>query len=303
MIVTTAELLRTMSRKRIRSAVRRGTLYRVTSGIYSDEPPDDPLILAAMQDHYRLAYTGSTAIGLYRGQGVRWPAEARYAGQGRRTGQVTLRSRLPGRLRHGNGLTLVSPVQAAMDADVSEAARRDFLTTAYQGIGAAADLEADLSALVTAEKRARTLLAHLPAGAASQLEVTAFGIVHDALIDLPVTVLVNQIIGNYRYDLAIPEVRVAVEIDSFMYHAAAGPASTVSSFVKERWKDNEATHLGWVLQHYTDYCIREAGGHVARDVRRAVESRISRQGVALPDGDGSAVWLWHPTLTRGRSAG
>jgi very-short-patch-repair endonuclease len=180
-----------------------------------------------------------------------------------------------------------------MDA-ASPAGQSDFLTGAYAGIGAHDVLERDLAALVTGRQRARELLASTPTGTASRLEQVAFRVVRDALSDLPVTVLTNRMLGNYCYDLLIPEAKVAVEIDSFTFHAVGGAETTPQSFVKQVWKDNEATHLGWLVRHYTEFCIHRAGGYVTSDLHRCVVPRISRGPGVLPDAEEDAVFAWHP---------
>lgn len=298
MIWTTAELLAGQTEKQLRAAVREGSLYPVVHGVYSDEEPDDLLTLRALHDVRGLVYTGRTAMSLYLYQPVEWPAQARHRSSSRKTLQVKVRNGVPTRLRRGRGLTIVTPLQAAVDADLPDGDLREFLAGAYHGIGAQGVLEQDLAALVTGKLKARQLLAATATGAASRLERQAFAIVRDALADLPVTVQVNQMVGNYCYDLVIPEARVAVEVDSYMFHADGGVGTTVGSFIKDAWKGNEVTHLGWTLQRYTNYCINEAPDEVTPDIRRLVLSRMNRQGVELPGPLDDPIWLRHPAARR-----
>lgn len=295
-LLTTAELRLSMSPKQIATAVRAGRLHRLMRNIYSAVPPTDPLKLQALHEVRGLVFTGRTAMDLYTGQPVSWPVEARHTGPGRRTAEAHVRSGVPDRLRSGNGLSLVSPLQGVMDTVScgSRDSHRSFLAEAYKGIGAHEALERDFAALVTGRQRARELLASTPTGTASRLEQVAFRLVRDALSDLPVTVLTNRMLGNYCYDLLIPEAKVAVEIDSFTYHAVGGAETTPQSFVKQVWKDNEATHLGWLVRHYTEFCIYRAEACVTSDLRRCVLPRISRGPGALPDAEQDAVFAWHP---------
>lgn len=293
---TTGQLLATKTRRQIQREVRDGTLHPLVRGIYSTEKPDDMLTLRGLHEHRGLVYTGRTAMDLYAGAPVTWPVQARHRGPGRITDCAVVRSGIPGGLRRSQGITLVSPLQSVMDADLPDEDLRAFLADAYGGRGGGHALENDLSVLAGHRSRARALVQDTPVGAVSLLERQAFGIIREALADLPVTVLLNQMVGNYCYDLVIPEAKVAVEIDSYMYHAATGQGSTLRSFVKERWKDNEATHRGWVLQHYTDACIRFAAAQVAEDIRRAVLPRIRGRPEVQGDGLPGAVWTWHPAL-------
>jgi len=296
--ITRGELAQTMSAAQVDTAVRRGELHRLARGIYSTAEPTDELRLQALHEVRGLVFTGRTAIDLYQNQPVSWPLEARHARSGRRTSEAHIRSGIPGRLRTGNGLSLVSPLQAVMDA-ASPAEDAGFLTEAYQGIGAHEALERDLAALVTGRSEARGLLAVTPTGTMSKLEQEAFRIIGDALADLPVTVLTNRMIGNYCYDIVIPETKVAIEIDSFTYHALGGQGTTEQSFVKQAWKDNEAADLGWTVRHYTQFCIHGAADRVAADIRRCVLPRMCRVGVSLPDATDAgqdAVFTWHPVF-------
>ncbi len=242
-----------------------------------------------------MVYTGETAIALYTGQAVDWPVEARHDGPGRQTAEARVRSGIPGRLRTGHGLSLVSPLQAVMDAASSEE-NAGFLTEAYQGTGAHQALERDVAALVTGRARAQELLARTPTGTMSRLEQDAFLTITEALTDLPVTVLTNRMVGNYCFDLVVPEAKVAIEIDSFTYHAIGGQGTTEQSFVKQVWKDNETADLGWAVRHYTQFCIRGAAERAAADILRCVLPRICRVGVSLPDAVQDAVFTWHPSF-------
>ncbi|WP_420100238.1 hypothetical protein [Corynebacterium sp.] len=298
MIWTTAELLDGQTENQLRAAVRDGRLYPVVRGVYSDEEPDDLLTLTVLHDVRGVVFTGRTAMSLYLGEPVAWPAQARHRSSARRTRHAVIRTGVPTRLREGSGLTIVTPLQAAVDADMPDEDLRAFLAEAYRGIGAQNVLEQDLVALVSGRAKARKLLRSTPVGAASLLERRAFAIIRDALADLPVTVQVNRMVGNYCYDLVIPEARVVVEIDSYMFHADGGAGTTVGSFVKDAWKGNEATHLDWILQRYTNYCVNEAPDEIARDIRRAVVSRMSRQGVEFPEPQDDPIWLRHPAARR-----
>lgn len=295
---TVAELTAEQSRKQVRTKLKAGHLHRVVPGIYSDEKPDDRLVLMALHDHRGLVYTGSTAMDLYLDRPVAWPVQARHPGASRRTTYATIRTGVPQRLRENGSLTLVSPIQAAVDADLPDVDLRNFLADAYHSMGAQHVLEEDLGALVKGRKQAMALLEGTPIGAMSKLERRAFGIICEALADLPVTVLVNRMVGNYCYDLVIPEAKVAVEIDSYMYHAAGGTATSVGSYVKNTWKGNEVTHLGWVLCRYTNYCINEASHMVARDIRQAVLPRIKRKADADMEPQFPPVWFGHPAARR-----
>lgn len=297
-IWTTAELLKGKTRSELRTAVRSGELFHVARGIYSDTEPSTDLVLKALSKIRGLVYTGWTAVDLYRGREIRWPVQARHDGGSRRTSEATILAGVPGRLRSKKGISLVSPLQAVFDTKGADEELRECLADLYSGLRVGEVIERDFGALVTGKAKARRLLTRAAVGTASTLERKAFAIVREALADLPVTVLANQMVGDYCFDLVIPEAKVAIEIDSYTYHAPGGSGSTKAGFLKDTWKRNDLIMLGWVGQSFTGDCITLEPERVKRRVREVVVPRISRKNVQVPGPLDDAVWLWHALLKR-----
>lgn len=297
-IWTASQLRETRTRSEIRTEVRNGGLFLVTRGIYSDREPDADLVLKALAEVRGLVYTGWTAINLYLDREVIFPVRARRAGGSRCTSDAVVTAGVPGRLRHRKHLPLVSPLQAAVDADGPDEELRVALGHMYSGIRAGEDIERDVAALVSNRKRARSLLSGAAVATASTLEKKAFVIIRDALADLPVTLLTNTMVGDYSYDLVIPEAKVAVEIDSYTYHGAGGSGANKRGFIKDTWKRNDLAVLGWVGQSFTDSCINREADRVSERMRQIVVPRISQKNREIPGPQDDPVWRWHSMLTR-----
>lgn len=290
------DLLQVCTRAQVRTRVENGELLQVAWGIYSDAEPDNELRLRALATIRGLVYTGATAMEIYEGSGVQWPVHARHGTGSRRTAEATVVAGVPELLRYRRGLPLVTPIQAVVDSDRSSAELGEFLAGMYSGIGATEKLERELAALYSGRERARELVAGAGVGVASRLEKLAFHIVRGALADQPGTLLTNVKVGNYCYDLVIPEARVAFEIDSYTYHVPGGSGSRRSNFIKDTWKRNDLTHLGWVLRTYTRDCVEAAPHLITEDIRAVVLPRVSRRKAIVPEPKGQGIWTRHPAL-------
>lgn len=268
---------------KIRAAVRRADLHKVSRGVYTSEPPDDVLALRALSRLVpEVVYTGRRA--------------------GRRD-RLLLRARTVTGSRRRHGVAVVSPLQAAIDVrgstapTSSDAELRRFLTRMYDGTKGNDRLTADHTALTTGSAHAESLLEGLTTGTASALERRALLLVRRAVEGLPVTVLTNTLVGPYRFDIVIPEARVVIEIDSFRYHAVTDMADT-RGFVRDRWKGNAAAEWGWALFRYTDFCVGPGGvdDRIAAQLRDVVCRRINRRWATVPGYPDPAVWTFHPQL-------
>ena len=293
---TSKELLRDCTRAQVRTRVDKRELFQLAWGIYSGTEPDSELRLKALATVRGLIYTGVTAMQIYESREVQWPVHARHRTGSRRTAESIVIAGVPDLLRYRQELALVTPIQAAVDADVSTAELGEFLGGMYAGIGVGEERERDVAALNSGRERARELIAGAGVGVASALEKQAFHIIREALADLPVTLLTNVKVGDYCYDLVIPEAKVAVEIDSYTYHAPGGSGSRRSNFIKDTWKRDDLTHLEWVLRTYTGDCVEQAPHLIAEDLRAVVLSRMSPQNVSVPGPQGKGIWTRHPAL-------
>ena len=80
-------------------------------------------------------------------------------------------------------------------------------------------------------------------------------------------------VGRFRLDLAYPESRVAVEVDSARWH------SDSASYRRDRQKWNLLTQQGWALLIVTELELDERPGGVAADLHRLLARRAAESTV------------------------
>lgn len=287
----------------IAGAVRRGEIHKMAYGLYGTEEPTDMVRLAALAWARRgLVYTGSTAGFLHGLSPMTWPAEASVPrGTSSKGGRYLRLS--TARRQHSilvDGLPTLTPLATAVACDdVGVRERRTFLQRSYSGVKGNERLAADLAALAPSRRaRAADLTGGLITGTASNLELRAVRAIVAALDGLDVSVEVNMSIRGYYFDIVIPEARVCIEIDSWLYHSA--DTARHEDFVKDRWKGHAAVRWGWTLLRYPDASIYHALDEVTAEVRDTVEHNLAHpRGRTLRTRElptDRPVWLWHAGL-------
>lgn len=287
--------------KQITAAMKSGVIHRLAHGLYSNEEPSDLLILEGLAwANPDLIYTGRTAAFLHGMCDMAWPAQASVprtcSGDGGQ--RLELSTATTGPVVNVRGMRAVSPIEAGTGAQgIDRDVLRRGLQRAYLGPKANDRLARHLADLPPRRRAsAAKLLDGVPTGIASGLEAKAVRGIVAALDGLDVTVLINEMVRGYRFDLVIPEANVCIEIDSRTYHAT-GRASD-RAFLNDRWKANTAVRWGWTLLRYSDIDINEAMSFVKEQVRDTVEfnlansrSRKLREEEIPTD---QQWWLWHP---------
>ncbi|GAC1374738.1 MAG: hypothetical protein NVSMB32_17800 [Actinomycetota bacterium] len=119
-----------------------------------------------------------------------------------------------------------------------------------------------------------TLLAERPSSArplGSQFEAGLFRALRSAGLPLPVPQYrVTMPDGCDRYlDFAYPEIKLAIEADSFLWHAS------LEAWQRERVRNNEAVALGWSILPITYDLVMHHPAEVARQVGMARQSRMA----------------------------
>lgn len=287
----------------IRGAVRRGDIHQVSHGLYCTEQPTDLVKLAALAwARPGLIYTGRTAAFLHGLLPMSWPAQASVPrGTSSKGGKLLrLTTTTAGRSVDVEDLPTLTALATAVDCDeVGVRERRAYLQRSYSGVRGNERLAADLAALPPSRRaRAADLTGGLVTGTASNLELRAVRAIVVALDGLDVTVQVNMKIRDYYFDIVIPEARVCIEIDSYLYHSAETASS--ADFVRDRWKGNAAVRWGWTLLRYPDASINDALDEVAAEVCDTVAFNLANPRARklrteeLPTD--RQVWLWHPVV-------
>ncbi|WP_297005923.1 type IV toxin-antitoxin system AbiEi family antitoxin domain-containing protein [uncultured Corynebacterium sp.] len=296
--------------RQITAALEEGVLHRVVRGLYTTEKPTDLVTLRGLAVvHRRVVYTGGTAMSLYEGGALRWPATGRVPRTASRHSSdlIRLSHGTPGRTREIAGLSVTSPVETAADL-LAEGRRpwqmREFLIAQYAGTRGGEVLDADLAALTRGRKNAETALDGLLVGTASGLERRVAERIAPRLGRLGATLLVNRKMRHYRYDFMVPEAGLLIEIDSYAYHAKHGALADDDQFAVDRWKGNAATRWGWGLLRYPDLCFELMPAYVVDEIVGTAEARMAGgpwkfRGIPVEElvTDG-AVWDWHVSMRR-----
>jgi very-short-patch-repair endonuclease len=307
---TTAELLAAgKSRHEIDVARTKGIINRVGRGLYTTAEPSDRTHLEALaHTHPGLVFGRATAAHLYGCAEMQWPANGVLGRDRTKDGgpRLSLEHRESVRTRTVDGLSVTTPVQTAVDLyrkGWQKNRVRVILGKGYRGATGNDELAADLDAMAPrCRRQAEELLDGMILGTASDLEYQLVRRLRAALKDRPVTVEVNRKVRGYRFDIAIREVRLLIEIDSYVYHAADGKLAGERTFTVDRWKGNMTTRWGWCLLRYPDLCTQIVPGMVVDEVVDTVDyhlqyprgRRLRRLGEELSTDD--EVWRWHPSL-------
>lgn len=307
---TTSELLKAgKSRHSVTRAVRDGVIHRVGHGLYSaDEPTDDIRLEALVHQHPELVFSGETAAHLHGWAEMQWPAQGvlpkcRTSDGGAR---LTVTQRKFSRTVTVRGLPVTTPLQTVVDLHRQgwpKEKLRACLVRAYRGAKGNDNRAEDMAALMPQSRGiAETLLDGLVTGTASNLERQVVDRLRTALADTGVTIEVNRKVRGYRFDIVIPEAKVLIEIDSYIYHAANGANLGERTFIIDRWKGNMAARWGWMLLRYPDLCVQIIPGMVTDEIVDTVRYNLRhRRGRRLRTAleklwTDMEVWLWHPSL-------
>jgi very-short-patch-repair endonuclease len=123
----------------------------------------------------------------------------------------------------------------------------------------------------------RKLLAERPASArpmGSEFEACLFRGLREAGLPLPVAQYrVLMLDGSEVFlDFAYPDLMLAIEADSFLWHAS------LADWQRDRARNNELVVLGWSILPLTYDLVVHAPAEAARQVGRARETRLSGRG-------------------------
>lgn len=290
-VLGTAELRgRGLSQRQIEGLVRRGLLHRVEYGVFTTAPPTGPLLLEALQMRRpQLAYTGRTALQLYRGEELTLPVEGLVpkgrSGDGSSLLNLRIRRKIP--YREHEGLLLSPPVGAVADClgEIAESVLLQFLEEQYTGHRGRLLMEAELSALLRVPQKLRVLISRAAIGADSEAEREVFR----ALRARGLKVVQNHEIGGYFFDGVLPDARLIVEIDGYRYHSG----ESRETFVADRWKANYATRHGYQVLRYSGSCVKHHLELVVEQITAAAHG-LEEQLFS----EEHPVWKWHETLNR-----
>ncbi|NDZ93453.1 DUF559 domain-containing protein [Streptomyces sp. SID6673] len=109
--------------------------------------------------------------------------------------------------------------------------------------------------------RARAMVAAMSEGARSEAERRAVALLQRSNVTGWVT---NLPVGGYILDLAIPEHKIAIEIDGFAYHSDA------EAFQHDRERQNDLIANGWTVLRFTWHDLTTRPQWVLAQIRAAI---------------------------------
>lgn len=239
--------------------------FKVGRGLYLSQEPT-PEQLAALACERGAYLTGDSAAQVLLGEELTLPLRlvSRTSLPASHLWTVSRRHRLV-YLTRGDLKILYHPLAVADIAKDDRAIR--LLASRYGGKRGQRLLDEDLSHVRELPKRTRELINRAAVGAESPLERT----VARALREHGVEVKVNHLIGLYRWDLVIPKMKVAIELDGFKFHIQR------DVFIHDRWKNNDAVLRGWTTLRYSGSCVKHHLEDVVGQILSAKAPRLSER--------------------------
>lgn len=255
----------------LRRMAARGEIFKVAQRLYCWRKPSPEELARLLPTG---ALTGESARQLLLNQELTFPLHVAVNSSIPTSELYRAVRRRNLRWRHQAGIRYQLPIQAAEFVDHPQ----DFLEQYYAGPRGKFQLDQDLAA-GRIPKKVRTALEKASIGSDSVPE----RIVVRALRSAGFTVRTNVLIGEYRWDIYIPRLRLLIEIDGFEYHRERGP------FIKDRWKSNDATARGYKVLRYSGSCVRHHLTEVVDQVKTLRTPMKNRRFL-------TGAWHWHAIL-------
>nr|WP_219729209.1 DUF559 domain-containing protein [Corynebacterium alimapuense] len=263
-------------------------------GIYTTVKPDGRLLAEALQvSRPALVLSGLSAYQVYSNRQLSVPLTGVVPRglSAASTRFVEIREVAATPANEIAGLRVTLPVKAGIDL-----ARRNWskaiqlLEAQYSGRGGKGLLNEHLAEIGRIPQIGRELIAKAAIGSDSLTERDLFRVLRYRGL----SVEQNVKVGHFWWDGVFRKEKVLVEIDGSSYHS--GEAR--STFIKDRWKRNQAMRLGYVVLTYTQVCIDEHVDMVVEQVSDTVAWRLSHNNRAnrLPaplTWENDPVWQWH----------
>lgn len=293
-VFSTAQLneLGVHSRK-ITQLLESRVLYRVERGIFTTQPPVGLVLLRAlMVNRPGLVFSGLTAYQLYFDKNLTLPVQAVVVKPHRVQSTTVLSVALTRNTSHYKleGLRVSTPVVTAIDLVDSHPAQAFHLVEKlYRGVQGKTRFSRDIAQVGRLSPEAKSFVDRAAVGADSRTEVNLFRVLKNRGVNLEQ----NRKIGNYRWDGVIERERVAVEVDGHEYHTGENR----DTFIKDRWKRNEAVRAGYAVLTYSEKCIDHHITEVVEQIIDTVRWRSRASNRPPPPvplrWEGQPVWAWH----------
>lgn len=251
-------VVRGLSKGALATRVSRGEIARIAKGIYVWGRPEPLELLKLLQEHRPyLKATGTTAAQVLLGEPVtfplrlasveRMPASTFYVhSRVSVTSFVTL-----------SGIRILNPL-VAMKSVSPDLGIRVF-ESIYSSKSGRARLDSHREALNVIPVASQRMLEQAALFTDSGAEVkVAKGLKRRGL-----KVECNVVIGHYTWDIVLPELKVAVEINGMKFH------SQREAWLRDHWKNNEGALIGWLTLRYTGHCVAHHLDYVIDQIANA----------------------------------
>lgn len=269
-----------LSRSTLSRHAAKGKIVKITTGLYCRrEPTPDELARIVMAKWPGCIFTAQTARQIHLKQELTFPLHVTSSSGVRRSVYFTV-SRCK-QVDHVTirGLRCHIPILAVDFLEKDDAVA--LLERTYAGTWGRDRLEHHLSLVTRLPSRTRRFIALASTGSDSAMERKLV----KALRARRIKVLTNYKIGPYLWDLYLPELKVAVEVDGFEFH------NDRQSFIKDHWKANDATMRGYTVLRYTGSCIMYQLANVVNQIVTAGDPNLDSL-------EHQGVWEWHWNYVR-----
>lgn len=275
-----------IGRYKVQSLLKEKRLFKLCRDLYVDDlSPYE--VAQAITSYFSAILTGRSAAQLHLNLTLTFPIHAEGS---RRIDAETFtitRSRLPSRTEI-EGLPVVEALWAARAAPKFA---QHILEHHYAGNDGNERLAADLSRMSKVPAWLRDLIKQTPTASRSELERQ----VARPLLQRGYHVQMNRFVGPYCFDILLPQWKIAIEVDSAMYHHNG------KSFISDRWKGNSGAVHGWIVLRFTDTCVEYLLDSVLQEIEQAITwVKAGRPHRNYQPGFPASLkaWEWNPIFGR-----
>lgn len=253
-------VLSELSRSKLRTLVKNGKAVPICRGLYLSRTPTAAELAVILQDRTPdLVLTGITAGQIAHGKPLTLPLHVAYSETlphsqffvAHRTTQLANDVHSKARIHY--------PILAVACIDDDELGLK-YLERAYAGRPGKIRLEKHMESIARLPKRSRALLDRAALGTDSGAERS----IVRGLRELGLHTESNVFIGPYLWDIVLPKLGFAVEIDGFEYH------SRKPETIRDAWKTNDAVLRGWRPLRYTGSCVTYHRDDILRQISTAL---------------------------------
>lgn len=251
-------IVRGLSKGALATRVSRGEITRIAKGIYVWGRPKPLELLKLLQENRPfLKATGTTAAQVLLGEPVTFPLWlASVERMPKSTFYVHSRVSVTNFVAL-SGIRILNPL-VAMKSVSPELGIRVF-ESIYSSKAGRARLDSHREALNVTPVASQRMLEQATLFTDSGAEVkVAKGLKRRGL-----KVECNVVIGHYTWDIVLPELKVAVEINGMKFH------SQQEAWLRDHWKNNEGALIGWLTLRYTGHCVAHHLDYVIDQIANA----------------------------------